>query len=116
DNAEPPARGNKLFLSKTMNGRYKLNADLDPETGELLDTALNLTDSRDLAVPADERRGDALRTVTEFFLTNHGTTDVTPPLAGQRRHRPHLHVIVKPDGRGETEDGTPIPKSAVERL
>ena len=56
-----------------------------------------------------------LATICQFFL-DHNTKAAAEPRPGRRAARPHLNLIVRPDGRGETEDGVPVPRSMVERL
>ena len=47
DGNTPEVRGNRLQLSQTLDGRWKLTGDLDAETGELFQTALRLAASTD---------------------------------------------------------------------
>ena len=72
-----------------------------------LDTALRRAAPTDPepAMTVPERLGDALGTVAEFFLNNHDRDDLPAARPGQRRNRPHVHVIVNPDGTvGERYD------------
>jgi hypothetical protein len=88
---EPPSA---LHLSSTLGGRWRLDANLGPETGELLATALRLAHSPDVdgepaRTPAT-RRADALGDICRHFLDHQQTRR-----AG--RHRPHLNLILDLD-------------------
>ena len=114
----PEVRGNRVHLSQTLDGRWKLSGDLDAETGDLLDTALRLAAPNDpepdRSIP--ERHGDAVGTLAGYFLGNHDRDDVAAPRPVAPLPRPHVHVIIGPDGRAETDNGIRIPGSVVERL
>jgi hypothetical protein len=80
-----------LHLSRTLAGRWRLDADLGAETGELLATALRLAHSPDVdgepaRTPAT-RRADALADICRHFLDHQHTRR-----AG--RHRPHLNLVL----------------------
>ena len=49
-------------------------------------------------------------------MNNHDRDDLPAPRPGQRRNRPHVHVIIGADGRAETDNGIRIPNRVVERL
>jgi Domain of unknown function (DUF222)/HNH endonuclease len=112
---EPPQG---LHLSRTLAGRWRLDANLDPETGELLATALRLaqtpdSDGETARCPAT-RRADALGDVCRFFLDHQQTRR-------GGRHRPHINVIVDIDryralAGAATADGTHLDRTTVERL
>jgi hypothetical protein len=88
---EPPQA---LHLSATLAGRWRLDGDLGPETGELLATALRLAHSPDVDSEPDRspatRRADALADICRHFLDHQQTRR-----AG--RHRPHLNLILDLD-------------------
>jgi hypothetical protein len=111
DDVEP----GEVWASKTLDGRMVLNGDLDPETAETVETALRLADSGDTAMSAAQRRCEALGALCQSFL-DHNQKPAAEPKPGRRAARPHLNLIVRPDGKGETEDGVPVPKSMIERL
>jgi len=87
DGPAPPEPGPEARLSRTLGGRWVLDADLDPEGGAVLERALALADPGDYSVPAPRRRADALVDVARFFLDNQR---VRPG----GRHRPHVSVLV----------------------
>ena len=84
-----------LYLSPTLGGRWRLDANLGPETGELLATALRLahspdTDGEPARSPAT-RRADALGDICRHFLDHQRARRGGPaPAAPQPRprHRP----------------------------
>ncbi len=88
---EPPQG---LHLSRTLAGRWRLDANLGPETGELLATALRLAQTPDTdgepARTVATRRGDALADICRHFL------DHQHPHRGGR-HRPHLNLMLDID-------------------
>ncbi|MFP3915705.1 MAG: DUF222 domain-containing protein, partial [Actinomycetota bacterium] len=88
---EEPSR---VWLSRTWRGRWRLDGDLSPEVGSLLDSALDSLVSEIVrhspageSPPAPERRGEALGEMARRFLdseevpTDHG-------------NRPHLTVVI----------------------
>jgi Domain of unknown function (DUF222) len=85
---EPP---HHLHLSRTLAGRWRLDANLGAETGELLATALRIAQAPDTddepARSAATRRADALGDVRRFFLDHQRTRR-----AG--RHRPHINLVL----------------------
>jgi hypothetical protein len=111
-------RANRLHLSQTLDGRWKLTGDLSAECGEMFDAALRLaaTNDPECQQPPSERLGDAVGTLSGFVLDNHRRDDVAAPRPGQRRNRPHLHVVINPDGSAETDNGIRVPGGTVERL
>lgn len=98
-------------LSSHFEGNWRLDGNLSPLDGEILDAALRLADPGPPAEgeaprPASERRGQSLVDICSFFLERHHHP------AGSR-HRPHVNVIVEmgdlAEGRGGTcVDGTVI--------
>jgi hypothetical protein len=75
-------------------GQWRLDANLGPETGELLATALRLahtpdTDGEAARSPAT-RRGDALGDICRHFLDHQHTRR-------GGRHRPHLNLTLDID-------------------
>jgi hypothetical protein len=109
-----------LCLSRTLGGRWRLDANLGAETGELLSTALRLAqtpeaDGETVRNPAT-RRADALGDICRFFLDHQRT-------CRGGRHRPHINVVLDIDryralaGAGATTtDGTGLDRTTLERL
>jgi Domain of unknown function (DUF222) len=114
---EPPPA---LHLSPTLAGRWRLDANLGPETGELLATALRLAHSPDVdgepaRTPAT-RRAHALADICRHFLDHQQTRR-----AG--RHRPHLNLILDLDryqalraAGAMSVDGTRLDRTTTDRL
>jgi hypothetical protein len=115
-----PEATHHLYLSRTLAGRWRLDANLGAETGELLATALRIAQAPDAddepARSAAARRADALSDVCRFFLEHQRTRR-----AG--RHRPHINLVLDIErfralsGAGATTvDGTGLDRTTVERL
>jgi Domain of unknown function (DUF222)/HNH endonuclease len=115
-----PESPHHLHLSRTLAGRWRLDANLGAETGELLATALRIAQAPDTddepARSAATRRADALGDVCRFFLDHQRTRR-----AG--RHRPHVNLVLDIErfralsGAGATTvDGTGVDRTTVERL
>jgi hypothetical protein len=113
---EPPQT---LYLSQMLAGRWRLDANLGAETGELLAAALRVAHTPDVdgepARSAATRRADALGDICRHFLDHQQTRR-------GGRHRPHLNVVLDIDryralATGATTiDGTPLDRTTVERL
>jgi Domain of unknown function (DUF222)/HNH endonuclease len=115
-----PEPSSALHLSPTLGGRWRLDANLGPETGELLATALRLAQSPDMPgeparTPAT-RRADALGDICRHFLDHQQTRR-----AG--RHRPHLNLILDLDryqalraAGAASVDGTRLDRTTTDRL
>lgn len=112
-----------LKVSTTMLGVVRVDGDLDPETGEVVLTALRdcqdserrKKDPDDHRTPA-QRRVDALGEICRRWLNSSGR----PTAAGER---PHIAVIVdlralegRPGYRSELEHVGPIHPEIVRRL
>jgi Domain of unknown function (DUF222) len=109
-----------LHISRTFGGMIRIDADLDPESGDIVATAL-----RSLVEPAardgdertaPQRRSDAITEICRYWLDYADT-----PTHGGRR--PHLAVIVDyrtlvadDPGRCELDDGTVITAETARRL
>jgi hypothetical protein len=119
----------RLHLSKLLDGRHRLDGDLDVEAGELLATALRLAESPDVAGEprrtAAERRADALADLCRRFLDHDlpGTDPGDSPASGRRRRgrsRPHLNVLCDlgdlGGGHARLIDGTPLGRATTQRL
>jgi hypothetical protein len=114
----PPLQPRRdLHLSQTLDGRWRLDADLDAEGGHTVATALRLAESPDAAGEdriVSRRRADALVDLCRFFLDhNQGTRG--------GRHRPHLNVVIHEadlaaGASGRFDDGTVLDGPAVRRL
>jgi hypothetical protein len=120
DRNSKPDAPHRLQLSRTLAGRWRLDANLGAETGELLATALRIARSPDAddepARSVATRRADALGDVCRFFLDHQRTRR-----AG--RHRPHINLVLDIErfraasGAGATTvDGTSLDRTTVERL
>jgi hypothetical protein len=115
-----PEPAQALYLSRTLAGRWRLDANLGPETGELLATALRLAQNPDgqgepARTPAT-RRADALGDVCRHFLDHQHTHR-----AG--RHRPHLNLMLDIDryralgtAGARSVDGTNLDRTSTDRL
>ncbi len=113
-----PEPRRELHLSPTLDGRGRLDANLDPEAHDLVRTAIRLAQAPytvgDGAKSPAECRADALVDVCRFFLDHQHAK-----VGG--RHRPHLNVIVDlPDllggGPGRTLDGLPLDPATLKKL
>jgi hypothetical protein len=118
DRESKPEPAQALHLSRTLGGRWRLDANLGPEGGELLATALRLAHNPDVdgepARSAATRRADALTDICRHFLDHQHTRR-------GGRHRPHLNVITTLDdlekrGRGRLVDGTILDATTIQRL
>ena len=104
-----PEPAQALHLSRTLAGRWRLDANLGAETGELLSTALRLaqtppTDSEPARPPAT-RRADALGDICRFFLDHQQTRR-------GGRHRPHINVVLDIDRYRALAVPVPPPSTA----
>jgi hypothetical protein len=110
----------RLHCSKTLDGRYRLDGDLDAVDGEIVSTALRLAASPDVGgeparTPA-ERRGGAFVDLCRRFLDHPELRgdDAGAPVPITGRVRPHLNVLcdvgdaADPVGRVRLLDGTPL--------
>jgi hypothetical protein len=107
-----------LHLSRTLAGRWRLDANLGPEGGQLLATALRLAQNPDVdgepARSAATRRADALTDICRHFLDHQH-------IRRGGGHRPHLSVITTLDdlengGHGRLVDGTILDATTIQRL
>jgi hypothetical protein len=104
-------------LSALLDGRGRLDADLDAEGMRLAAAALRVAESADAdgeARTAAQRRGDALKDIFRFVLDHQ---DESP----KRRNRPHVSVVVDWEryehGHGGTfTDGTPASPATIRRV
>ena len=98
----------RLHLADGLDGRGILDADLDPDTNQLLKAALRLADSGDLDMTASERQGEAIGVVSKFFLDHQQTKK-------GGRHRPHINVLHDLDtGTARYLDGPTISRQVLE--
>lgn len=114
----------KVFLSELMDGRGRLDGDLDADTYQALKTALDAlmaetvrdTPKADLA-PAPQRRGEALGELARRYLDS-------PDPAADHGNRPHVAVVIdwetltgaRPGGIAEYLDGPLISAETAKRL
>jgi Domain of unknown function (DUF222)/HNH endonuclease len=120
DRDPQPEPAQALYLSRTLGGRWRLDANLGPEAGDLLATALRLAQSPDgdgepARSPAT-RRGDALADICRHFLDHQHTRR-----AG--RHRPHLNLTLDIEryralrtAGAASVDGTRLDRPSTDRL
>lgn len=109
----------RLHLSETFSGMWRLDADLDPESGQIIATALRALTEPDARNGdqrrAEQRRADAMVEICRDFL-DHGDTTVT---GGET---PHVSVVVDLDkltgdqGRSEYDSGTVLTRGDVLRI
>ena len=109
----------RLHLSETIGGMWRLDADLDPEAGQIIATALRAITEPDARNgdqrSSQQRRADALTDICRDFL-DHGDT---PVVGGEN---PHVTVIVDLDkltgghGRSEYDNGTVLTREDTLRL
>jgi Domain of unknown function (DUF222)/HNH endonuclease len=103
-----------------LGGRWRLDANLGAETGELVATALRLAHSPDVdgepARSVATRRADALADICRHFLDHQHTRR-----AG--RHRPHLNLVLDlhryralPTTGARSVDGTRLDRPSTDRL
>jgi hypothetical protein len=114
---EPPQT---LYLSGTLAGQWRLDANLGPETGELLATALRLAQSPDVdgepaRTPATHR-ADALGDICRHFLDHQRSRR-------GGRHRPHLNLVLDlhryralRTAGANSVDGTRLDRPSTDRL
>jgi hypothetical protein len=107
-------------LSMVLDGRWRLDGNLDAMTGQLLHTALQAAEPARREARFDTspkgRRAEALATVCQYFLDHHAD-----PTANPSPNRPHLNVIVNLDdldgGRGgRFVDGGHLDGPAIQAL
>lgn len=118
DRPEPKTPERSAHLSTLLDGRGRLDADLDAEAFKLVQTALRLAMTRDGADdpeprPYSRRVADALVDVFRSFLDHH--TDVPAT-----RVRPHVNIVLRYEdivsGEGATyDDGTPADPTVVKK-
>src|SRR5262245_43112122 len=120
DRDPKPEPADTLHLSRTLGGRWRQDANLGPESGELLATALRLAQSPDgdgeAARSAATRRADALGDICRHFLDHQQARR-------GGRHRPHLNLVLDVDRYqalaatgATTVDGTGLDRGTVDRL
>src|SRR5262245_31412049 len=120
-NRDPkPEPADTLHLSRTLGGRWRQDANLGPEGGELLATALRLAESPDVdgeaARRAATRRADALADICRHYLDHQHARR-------GGRHRPHINLVLDIDryqsltpAGASTLDGTPLDHKTVDRM
>jgi Domain of unknown function (DUF222)/HNH endonuclease len=128
DHTDPEARGEalrarrRLHVSATFAGMVRIDGDLDPETGEVVMTALRAATDEMLrdegpderCTPA-QRRADALGEITRQWLDRSDR----PTVAGERPHMTitvPLRDLVDGDGAGELDHVGPVTVATVRAL
>ncbi len=116
DEPVPESRG--LHLSQLLDGTWVLDGTLDPESGEVVGTALRMAESADSdaepsRTPA-QRRVDALADLCRFFLDHQNHRPAS-------RHRPHVNVVIDLEdlqggGGGRVVDGPALSRAAIQAL
>ncbi len=121
---EPEPVVQSLHLSAHFDGHWRLDANLGPEGGTIIDKAIDLATlpdiDRDIDGPGgrwgSERRADALVEICRSFLAHHDHGTAKP------RNRPHINIVVDlpwlhgQAGRAETIEGLPLDRPTIERL
>lgn len=113
----PPEPARAAHLSRLLDGRGRLDADLDAEGFAIAARALELAESKDAdgeERTRTERRGDALIDVLRFFLDHQKVK-----LGGRRR--PHLNLVsdlkdLHAERGGRTLEGAPLDGATIRRL
>ena len=111
-----------LYVSPTLDGMLRLDGDLDPETGQVVlsaigsvvDASARADSSTDLRTPA-QRRADALGEICRAHLDS----PERPVVAGERPHvlvRVDLRSLVSGSGAAELEDAGPITAETARRI
>lgn len=109
---DPREPERSLHLSRLLDERWRLDADLDADTGQAVAAALAMADGvfspREARTPA-QRRADALGEVCRTYLDNRGDRTDTA--------RPHVTVVVDADDlhegrRARYLDGSSIDPAA----
>ncbi len=118
DEGEEKESTRRLHLSQMLDRTWVLDGTLDPQSGEVVATALRMAESADSdAEPARtpaQRRLDALADLCRFFLDHQHHRP-----AG--RHRPHVNVVIdledmQTGGSGRVVDGPALSRAAVQAL
>jgi hypothetical protein len=120
DRDPKPEPAHTLHLSRTLGGRWRIDANLGPEGGELLATALRLAQTPDADGESTRttatRRADALTDICRHFLDRQQTRR-------GGRHRPHLNLVLDLDryrslarAGAASVNGTSLDRTTVERL
>jgi hypothetical protein len=115
-NQTEPDTSSTAHLSPLLDGRGRLDADLDADGYQLAKTAFRLAETPDAegeARTAVQRRGDALKDILRFFLDHQNHKP-------KNRNRPHVSLVSDwnrfADGRGGTyTDGTPASPATINK-
>ncbi len=119
--AEERHQRRRLYVSPTLGGMVRVDGDLDPETGQVLISALRAITDAEARAPGDrrspaERRADALGEICRAYLERPDR----PAVGGER---PQLTLTVdlqvlqgRGPGRCELEDVGPISPEQARRL
>jgi hypothetical protein len=91
----PEATGSTVHLSRTLDRRAILDAELDADTAAVAEVALRIAERPD--EPGEfrtltERRGDAFGTIVRFFCDHYAELGSRPG-----RQHPHVAVTIDPD-------------------
>ena len=121
DDTESRHRSRRFYFNRSYRGMWNATGDLDPESGEVISTALHsLTDPANLdssdTRSAPQRKADALTDICRFFLDHNDSVETS---GGEK---PHVTVTV--DYRilsGELErlpeiDGVTVDPESLRRL
>ena len=93
DEAESLRRSRRFYFNTSYRGMWNATGDLDPESGNIISTALrSLTDPSNLdgsdARSAPQRNADAFTDICQFFLDHNNSTETS---GGEK---PHITVTV----------------------
>ena len=121
DRDPKPEPAQALYLSPTLGGRWRLDANLGPETGELLATALRLTQSPDVEgeparSPATRRGGRPRRHLPALPGPPAHPPRWPPPAPPQRHPRHRALSQPAPPPVPPAVDGTRLDRTTTDRL
>jgi hypothetical protein len=113
----PSEHEREAYLSELLDGRGRLDVDLDAEGTQLARAALRLAETPDSAGEertAAQRRGDAIVDIFRYFLDHQGHVP-------KNRNRPHVSFVVdwsrfEAGHGGAFADGTPVSPATIRRV
>lgn len=111
----------RLHVSATLEGMVGVDGDLDPETGQVLMTALRAVEDSWARSGTDDRRSHAQRRADALGEVCRQSLDRSdrPEVAGERPHvvvRVDLEALGGTAGRAELEDAGPITPEQARRI
>ncbi|MGE0879802.1 MAG: DUF222 domain-containing protein [Acidimicrobiia bacterium] len=97
-----------LHLSR-VGEQLVVDATLTGLGAAYVENAIRVASSNDPSLSPVQRRADGLITIAKFYLDRQQTRS-------GGRHRPHVNVIIQPDGNGSLLNGAPLDRSSTELL